>query len=55
MEIKVPTRTFSWSNNQSNPIIPKLDRVLALVEWQNKYPSAKLSMLLKEVSDHNPL
>jgi hypothetical protein len=55
MEIKDPTRTFSWSNNQSTPILAKLDRVLASVEWESKYPSVRVCMLPREVSDHNPL
>jgi hypothetical protein len=55
MEIKNPMRTFTWSNNQSTPIMAKLDRVLALVEWDNKYPSAIVSLLPKEVSGHSPI
>jgi hypothetical protein len=55
MEIKDPLRSFSWSNNQENPILAKLDRILASVEWDSKYPLARVTMLSKEVSDHNPL
>jgi hypothetical protein len=32
IEIKDPTRTFSWSNNQAVPIKAKLDMILASVE-----------------------
>jgi hypothetical protein len=55
IEIKDPTRTFSWSNNQANPIMAKLNRILASVDWDSKYPLAKVNLLPKEVGDHNPV
>jgi hypothetical protein len=55
IEIKDPTRTFSWSNNQAAPINAKLDRILASVKWDSKYPFARVTLLPKEVSDHNPI
>jgi hypothetical protein len=33
----------------------KLDRVLVSVEWDSRYPMTRMSMLPKQVSDHNPL
>jgi hypothetical protein len=33
----------------------KLDRMLASVEWDLKYPMSKLTILPKNVSDHNPI
>jgi hypothetical protein len=48
-------RSFSRSNNQEKPILAKLDRILVSIEWDNKYPLASVTMLPKEVSDHNPL
>jgi hypothetical protein len=33
----------------------KLDRILASVDWEKKYPLAQVKMLPKVVSDHNPL
>jgi hypothetical protein len=55
IEVKDPVRSFSWSNNQEKPILAKLDRILASVEWDNKYPLATVSMLPKEVNDQTPL
>jgi hypothetical protein len=55
MEIKDPSRAFTWSNNQVNPIMAILDRVLISVNWFNKYPMAKVTTLPKGVSDHNPI
>lgn len=32
-----------------------LDRILVSVEWEAKYPMAKVNILPKEVSGHNPV
>lgn len=45
---------FTWSNNQENPILKKLDRVLVTKEWEDIFPQASVSRLPREVSDHNP-
>jgi exonuclease III len=55
IEIKDCTRAFFWTNNQEKPIMAKLDTVLASVEWDSRYLMTKMSMLPKQVSDHNPL
>jgi hypothetical protein len=55
MEIKDPSRSFSWSNNQESPIMAALDRILVSIDWDAKYPLARLIMLPKGVSDHNAL
>jgi hypothetical protein len=55
MEIKDPSRSFSWSNNQESPIMAALDRILVSIDWDAKYPLARLIMLPKGVSDHNTL
>jgi hypothetical protein len=51
---KDPKRTYTWSNNQKDPIMDKLDRFLASVEWGLKYPLSKLDVLPRSVSDHSP-
>jgi hypothetical protein len=55
MDIKDPSRSFTWSNNQRCPILAVLDRTLISVELGIKYPTTKMVMLPKEASDHNPL
>jgi endonuclease/exonuclease/phosphatase family metal-dependent hydrolase len=55
MEIKDPTRTFSWSNNQADPILAKLDRILVTIDWDTKYPLTKMKTLPRGFSDHCPL
>jgi hypothetical protein len=46
---------FSWSNNKENPIMTKLDRIIASIEWNTIYPLAKVTKLEKGSSGHNPL
>jgi hypothetical protein len=53
IEYKDPNRTYTWSNNQKQPIIAKLDRVLVSVNWDIKYPMTKIEVFPKGVSDHS--
>ena len=46
---------YTWSNNQENPILEKLDRILVTREWEDLFPQAMVNKLPREVSDHNPL
>jgi endonuclease/exonuclease/phosphatase (EEP) superfamily protein YafD len=55
IENKDSCRTFTWSNNQSCPIITVLDIIFVSIEWDNKYPMASVTLLSSSVSDHNPL
>jgi hypothetical protein len=55
IEINDLSRNFSWSNNESCPIMTTLDRILISIDWDAKYPLAKVKMLPNGVSDHNPL
>jgi hypothetical protein len=40
IEIKYPSRSFSWSNNQSCPVMAVLDKVLIYIDWDAKFPLA---------------
>jgi hypothetical protein len=55
VELSDPSRTFSWSNNQANPILAKLDRIIVSVDLDAKYPTSQVTMLPKGASDHNPI
>jgi hypothetical protein len=55
IEIRDPNRSFSWTNNQESPILTKLDRAMVSVDWDNKYPMAKVTMMPEGITDHNPL
>jgi hypothetical protein len=55
IEIRDPSRNFSWSNNQSCPIMTALGMILISVDWDAKYSLARVKMFCMGVSDHNPL
>jgi hypothetical protein len=46
---------FTWSNNQSDPTLVKLDRILISKAWEIIFPLAKIKKFPRELSDHNPL
>jgi hypothetical protein len=55
IEIRDPNRSFSWTNIQESPILTKLDRAMVSVDWDNKYPMAKVTMMPEGITDHTPL
>ncbi|XP_020189389.1 uncharacterized protein [Aegilops tauschii subsp. strangulata] len=48
-------RRYTWSNEQSNPVLVKNDRVLCTASWEAAHPSQILSCLATVTSDHCPL
>lgn len=46
---------FTWSNNQENPIMENLDRILITKEWEVLFPQIVVNKLPREISNHNPL
>jgi hypothetical protein len=46
---------YTWSNNQENPTLEKLDRILVSKEWEDIFPNSLVKRLPREISDHNPL
>ena len=54
-EIELSGRKFTWANTLPNPTFEKLDRVLASVKWEQKFPLVIVQVLLHAISDHTPL
>jgi hypothetical protein len=54
-EIVLSGRQFTWANRRENPTYEKLDRVLASVEWEQKFPLVSARALTRSGSDHTPL
>ena len=54
-EIELSGRKFTWANSLHNPTFEKLDRVLASVEWEQKFPLVTVQALSCAISDHIPL
>ncbi|CAN6218645.1 unnamed protein product [Urochloa humidicola] len=46
---------YTWSNNQANPTLERLDRVLMNEAWEKVFPLTNLRKIPRSVSDHNPL
>jgi endonuclease/exonuclease/phosphatase family metal-dependent hydrolase len=46
---------YTWSNNQINPTLERLDRVLMSLEWEILFPLTNLRKKPRFLSDHNPL
>jgi hypothetical protein len=38
MEIRDPSRSFTWSNNQDKPMMAILERILTSTDWDGKFP-----------------
>jgi exonuclease III len=54
-EIVMSGEAFTWSKNQDDPLLEKLDRILISKDWEDIFPHAMVRKLPREVSDHNPL
>jgi mannosylglycoprotein endo-beta-mannosidase len=54
-EIALSGRQFTWASRREIPTYEKLDRVLASVEWEQKFPLVTVRALTRAGSDHTPL
>lgn len=55
LEISISNRSFTWSNNQSEPVFAVIDRVFTYVDWDSHFPLSSLTALPRIGSDHTPL
>jgi hypothetical protein len=55
IDIKMCGGKFTWSNNQSNPTLERLDRFLVSKSREHVFPLALVYRLPRELSNHNPL
>lgn len=54
-EIPLIGRRFTWSNEQSPPTLVHLDRAFCNIDWELRFPAAKLLPQATAMSDHSPL
>jgi hypothetical protein len=54
-ELPLSGGMFTWSNNQENPTLEKLDRILINHEWENIFPLSSARKIPRVMSDHNPI
>jgi endonuclease/exonuclease/phosphatase family metal-dependent hydrolase len=50
-----PNKAFTWTNNQENLIMAKIDRIFVTTEWESVFPLVRVKALERPPSDHNPL
>jgi hypothetical protein len=48
-------RQYTWASRRETPTYEKLDRALASVEWEQKFPLVTVRALPRSGSDHTPL
>ena len=53
-EIELSGRQYTWASRRTNPTFEKLDRILATVEWEQKFPLVSVQALTRTGSDHTP-
>jgi hypothetical protein len=54
-EIALSGRQFTWASRRQTPTYEKLDRILASIEWEQKFPLVTVRALSRAGSDHTPL
>jgi endonuclease/exonuclease/phosphatase family metal-dependent hydrolase len=55
IELNPSNRKYTWSNNQENLILAKLDWIFVSTDFEMMFPLSRVLALAKGVSDHNPL
>lgn len=55
MDIPLHGRRYTWSNERNNPTLVRLDRVLASMDWEDRFHNCHLQALGSDASDHCPL
>jgi len=55
LELSASNRRYTWSNNQDNLVMAKIDRIFVSTDWDSGFPLASVKCLDRFPSDHNPL
>ena len=54
-ELELSGRQYTWASRRDTPTYEKLDRFLASVEWEQKFPLVTVHAMTRTGSDHTPL
>ena len=54
-ELELSGRQYTWASRRDTPTYEKLDRFLASVPWEQKYPLVTVHAMTRSGSDHTPL
>jgi hypothetical protein len=55
LELDLNGKLFTWTNEQDDPTMSRIDRFLATTEWHDIFPQADLQDIGTMTSDHCPL
>jgi len=55
VELKNSSRSYTWTNNQDNPILAALDKIFCTINFEQKFPLAFVTARPRVGSDHVPL
>lgn len=55
LELSPSNKLYTWTNNQDNLILAKIDRISVTTDWESAFPLARVKALERPPSDHNPL
>jgi exonuclease III len=54
-EPEMTSRRYTWANYAEVLTYEKLDRILVIIDWEQKFPLASVYALTQEILDHTPL
>lgn len=54
-EIFISSAKFTWSNKQKHPVMVKLDRIVAIDDWEDRFPKCFAWSKARVGSNHCPL
>ena len=54
-DLELSGRQYTWASRRDTPTYERLDRFLASVDWEQKYPLVTVQALPRAGSDHTPL
>jgi hypothetical protein len=55
LEVDLANKHYTWTNNQENLVMARLDRVFITTDWEAAFPLVRVKALNRLPSDHNPL
>jgi len=55
IELKPSNRSFTWTNNQEQPILAAIDKIFCTTNFELKFPLAFVTTSSRAGSDHVPL
>jgi endonuclease/exonuclease/phosphatase family metal-dependent hydrolase len=55
VELNLTNKAYTWTNNQDNLVMARIDRVFITTDWKAAFPLARVKALERPPSDYNPL